>query len=74
MWIYPGILKISHTYIHTYIIGHYHPSVRIIDLVAHTLFYPHYKSGSSETNEYQNTTTEKGQKNKSHIFEISDEE
>ena len=26
------------TYIHTYIIGHYNPSVRIIDLVSHTTY------------------------------------
>ena len=26
------------TYIHTYIIGHYNPSVRIIDLVTHTTY------------------------------------
>ena len=25
-------------YIHTYIIGHYNPSVRIIDLVSHTTY------------------------------------
>ena len=27
-----------HTYIITYIIGHYNPSVRIIDLVSHTTY------------------------------------
>ena len=27
---------LGHTNIHTYIIGHYNPSVRIIDLVSHT--------------------------------------
>ena len=25
-----------HTYVHTYMIGHYNPSVRIIELVSHT--------------------------------------
>ena len=28
--------SIVHTYIHIYIIGHYKPSVMIIDLVSHT--------------------------------------
>ena len=28
----------SFTYIHTYIIDHYNPSVRIIDLVSHTTY------------------------------------
>ena len=30
--------ELINTYIHTYIIGHYNPSVRIIDLVSHTTF------------------------------------
>ena len=29
---------LNFTYIHTYIIGHYNPSVRIIDLVSHTTY------------------------------------
>ena len=31
-------LKFTSTAIHTYIIGHYNPSVRIIDLVSHTTY------------------------------------
>ena len=32
------IIFIIHTYIHTYTIGHYNPSIRIIDLVSHTTY------------------------------------
>ena len=32
------ILKFNFIYIHTYIIGHYNPSVRIIGLVSHTAY------------------------------------
>ena len=31
-------MLVIQTYIHTYIIGHYNPSVRIIDLVSHTTY------------------------------------
>ena len=34
---YSNILSI-YSFIHTYIIGHYNPSVRIIDLVSHTTY------------------------------------
>ena len=27
-----------HTYIHTYVFGHYNPSIKIIDLVSHTTY------------------------------------
>ena len=34
-----GINFVGHSHtIHTYIIGHYNPSVRIIDLVSHTFY------------------------------------
>ena len=31
-------IRVAETYIHTYIIGHYNPSARIIDLVSHTTY------------------------------------
>ena len=37
-----------------------------------TLYFPHYKPESSETNEYRQTTTENGQKKENRIFRTSD--
>ena len=37
-WNYYNLCWCIHTYIHTYIIGHYNPSVRVIDLVPHTTY------------------------------------
>ena len=34
--IFLNIASNLHTYIHTYIIGHYNPTVKIIDLYSHT--------------------------------------
>ena len=37
MYVYTIVLKTIH-FIHTYIIGHYNPSVRIIDIVSHSTY------------------------------------